>query len=153
MRVWRLCQALHAKKLLGGEGSVHASGRWHLQGTRIVYTSATLSLATLEVSIHVNRAYAPPDLVAVEVELPDSLEIESLSLSRLPAAWDAHPAPAAVQELGRRWVASRRSAVLAVPSAVIPSEHNYLLNPAHPGFSRVRVVGRTPFSLDSRLLT
>jgi len=144
---------MHAKDSLGGEGGVHASGRWHLRGTRIVYTSATLSLATLEVLVHVNRAFAPPDLVAVEIDLPSSLEIESLPLSRLPAGWDAYPASAAVSELGTRWVASRRSAVLAVPSAVIPRESNYLLNPAHPRFGRVRVVGHAPFSFDSRLLT
>ena len=153
MRVWRLCQAKHAKDLLGGEGGVHASGRWHLQGTRIVYTSATLSLAALEVLVHVNRAFAPPDLVAVELDLPGALDFERLPLSRLPAGWDAHPAPTAVQELGTRWVTSRRSPVLEVPSAVIPREHNYLLNPAHPRFSRIRVIGRTPFSLDCRLLT
>ena len=152
MRVWRLCRALRVKESLSGEGGRHTSGRWHVQGTRIVYASATLSLAALEVLVHVNRAYAPPDLVAVEIEIPASLELERVSLSRLPAEWNAHPAPAAVQELGTRWAASRRSPVLAVPSAVIPREANYLLNPAHPRFGRVRIVGHAPFSFDSRLL-
>jgi len=153
VRVWRLCRASRANDSLSGEGGVHASGRWHLRGTRIVYTSATLSLASLEVLVHVNRAFAPPDLVAVEVEVSASVAIERVPFSRLPANWDADPAPAALQDLGSRWAASRRSAVLEVPSAVIPRERNYLLNPAHPHFSRVRVVGRTPFSFDARLLT
>ena len=152
MRVWRLCGALRAKDSASGEGGVHTSGRWHLRGTRIVYTSATLSLAALEVLVHANRAFAPPDLVAVEVEVPTSLAIERVPLSRLPVEWDADPAPSILQEIGSRWAASRRSAVLAVPSAVIPLENNYLLNPAHPQFSRVRIVGRTPFSFDARLL-
>lgn len=153
MRVWRLCRAFRAKDSLSGAGGVHVSGRWHLRGTRIVYTSATLSLAALEVLVHANDSFGPPDLVAVEVEVPASLEIERVPLSGLPAQWDADPAPAAIQELGSRWAASRRSAVLEVPSAVIPRESNYLLNPIHPHFSRVRIVGRVPFSFDSRLLT
>ena len=153
MRVWRLCQAFRAKDSLSGEGGIHVSGRWHLRGTRIVYTSATLSLAALEMLVHANRAFAPQDLVAVEVEVPASLEIERVPLSRLPVKWDADPAPAGIQELGSRWAASRRSAVLEVPSAVIPLECNYLLNPAHPRFSRVRIIGRVPFSFDARLLT
>ena len=127
MRVWRLCQAFRAKDSLSGEGGVHVSGRWHLRGTRIVYTSATLSLAALEMLVHANRAFAPQDLVAVEVEVPASPEIDRVPLSRLPGQWDADPAPAAIQELGSRWAASRRSAVLEVPSAVIPLESNYLL--------------------------
>ena len=153
MRVWRLCRALRVQDSLRGEGGVYASGRWHLRGTRIVYTSATLSLAALEVLVHAIGAFAPLDFVAVEVEIPVSLAIERVPTSRLPIPWDADPAPASTQELGTRWAASRRSAVLEVPSAVIPVERNYLLNPAHPHFSRVRIVGRTPFSFDSRLLT
>ena len=153
MRVWRLCRALRARDSLSGGGGAHTSGRWHLRGTRIVYTSATLSLAALEVLVHVNRANAPPDLVAVEIDLPSSLRIERLPGTQFPAGWDAHPSPVAGQELGTRWVASCRSPVLRVPSAVIPRESNYLLNPTHPYFSRVHIVGRTPFSFDSRLLT
>ena len=92
-------------------------------------------------------------MVAVEIEIPDSVEIERAPLSTLPAEWQVYPAPAFTQQRGTNWVAARRTAVLAVPSAVIPVEYNYLLNPAHRHFSRVRIVGRTPFPLDSRLLT
>ena len=153
MRVWRLFQAAYAKEALSGEGGLRGSARWHDQGTRMVYTSSTISLAALELLVRVEPAHAPPDLVTVEIELPSSLEIERLPLSRLPTGWDANPAPAFTREFGSGWATAMRSPVLEVPSAVIPREHNYLLNPAHPRFSRVRVVGRTPFSLDSRLLT
>ena len=153
MRVWRLCQAGYAKEALSGEGGMRASARWHDQGTRIVYTSSTLSLAALELLVRTDRAYAPPGLVAVEIELPSSLDIERVTRSRLKAEWDAYPAPAFTRAFGSNWVAAMRTAVLEVPSAVIPRESNFLLNPAHPRFRRIRVVGRSPFSFDSRLLT
>lgn len=153
MRVWRLCQAGYAKQALSGEGGMRASARWHDQGTRIVYTSSTLSLAALELLVRTDRAFAPPGLISVEIDVPPSVEIERVPLSRLPAGWDAYPAPTFTRAFGSKWIAGMRTAVLQVPSAVIPRENNFLLNPAHPRFARVRVIGRTSFSLDSRLLT
>jgi RES domain-containing protein len=102
--------------------------------------------------VRVNRSLAPLDLVAVEIDIPSSLEVERLPLSRLPSGWDANPAPAFTREIGSGWVSAMRSPVLEVPSAVIPRESNYLLNPAHPRFGGIRVAGRSPFSLDPRLL-
>jgi RES domain-containing protein len=152
VRVWRLCRAVRAKDPLGGEGGLFVSGRWHHLGTRIVYTSATLSLAALETLVHMKRAMAPPDLVAVEIEIPDFVPVERLTLSKLAGGWDAYPAPASARDMGTNWVAAKRTAILEVPSAIIPRESNYLLNPAHPHLRRIRTVGRAPFSLDPRLL-
>ena len=153
MRVWRLCQSAYAKKALTGEGGLHADGRWHLQGARVVYAAATLSLAALELLVRIDRTLAPPDLVAVEIEIPGSVDVERIPLSKLPAGWDAYPTSATTQLLGMRWIAAGRTAVLEVPSAVIPRESNYVLNPTHPQFRRLRAVATTPFSFDSRLLT
>lgn len=153
MRVWRLCQTAYAKKALTGEGGLQAPGRWHLQGVRVVYAAATLSLAALELLVRIDRALAPPDLTAVEIEIPGSVEVERVALSKLPAGWDAYPASATTQLLGMRWIAAGRTAVLEVPSAVIPQEHNYVLNATHPQFKRLRTVATTAFSFDSRLLT
>jgi len=153
VRVWRLCQEAYAKKALTGEGGVHAHGRWHLKGVQVVYASATLSLAALELLVRMERALAPPDLAAIEIEIPASVEVEHVPLSKLPAGWDAYPAPESTQRLGMRWLAAGRTAVLEVPSAVIPREHNYVLNPTHPLFRRIRTAGATPFAFDSRLLT
>ncbi len=153
MRVWRLCQAAYAKRALTGEGGLHAHGRWHLKGARDVYASATLSLAALELLVRMDRALAPPDLAAIEIDVPAAIEVERLPLSKLSAGWDVYPAPAFTQLLGMKWVAAGRTAVLEVPSAVIPRESNYVLNPAHPHFRRIRTVETTPFSFDLRLLT
>jgi RES domain-containing protein len=153
VRVWRLCQSAYAKEALTGIGGLHAPGRWHVQGRRVVYTAGTLSLAALELLVRIGRARIPLDMSAVEIDVPGIVEVERIGAKRLPGGWDAYPAPAATQRLGTDWIESLRTAVLEVPSAVIPRESNYLLNPAHPRFSRVRIVSRAPFSFDSRLLT
>jgi RES domain-containing protein len=152
VRVWRLCQAAYSREALNGEGGLRGAGRWHVRGTRIVYTSSTLSLAALELLVRVGRDDAPLELVAVEIEVPEALEIERIPLSRLSAGWDESPAPRFTQQFGTDWIASSRTAVLELPSAVIPREHNYVLNPAHRLYHRIRIAGRAPFSFDPRLL-
>jgi RES domain-containing protein len=150
--VWRLCAAAYAKDALSGEGGLHAAGRWHEQGVRVAHAAATLSLAALEMLVRTDRAFAPRELAAVEIDVPDSVKVDRLAPEDLPRGWDAFPFPAATQALGMRWLASGRSAVLEVPSAVIPRERNYVIHPAHGDARRVKVVGTTPFSFDPRLL-
>ncbi|HZN54819.1 MAG TPA: RES family NAD+ phosphorylase [Candidatus Polarisedimenticolaceae bacterium] len=152
MRLWRLCRSRYSAEALNGEGGLGASGRWHLKGTRIVYASQTLSLAALEYLVHVARDLAPPDLISVEIDVAPPVKIERLAPSDLPDGWNAMPAPAAAQRLGTAWIARGESTVLEVPSALIPHEHNYLLNPARSDFAKVTVVKRRRFSFDPRLL-
>ena len=152
MRAWRLCRAAHVTDGLNGNGGFHAPGRWHYQGHRVVYASATLSLAALESLVRVGRGLTPPDLAAVEIDIPDSIEIERIAPTTLPAGWDAFPAPAFTRQRGTDWIAAKRTAILEVPSAIIHHERNYLLNPAHSRFGRVRVVSHAPFSFDARLM-
>jgi len=117
-----------------------------------VYTAAHLSLAVLEVLVHVTAVEdLPADLVAIAADMPDDLPIENLRREDLPRDWRRTPAPAALADRGTAWLKAARTAALAVPSAVVPSETNYILNPAHPDFRRI-VVGRAePFGLDPRL--
>ena len=152
MRVWRLCRSRYSAEALNGEGGLGASGRWHVKGTRIVYASQTLSLAALEYLVHVARDLAPPDLISVEIDVPASVKIQRMAASDLPDGWNATPAPAAAQRLGTDWVVGGEATVLEVPSALIPHEHNYLLNPARPEFGKITVVRRRRFSFDPRLL-
>ncbi len=151
MRVWRICRRAHAADPLGGRGGLYASGRWHARGSRIVYTSATLSLAALELLVHVDRDLLPSDLVQIEFDLPDDLQVGRIEARTLPSHWRRHPAPAALQRIGASWIEQGKTAILRVPSAVIPDEDNYLLNPAHPAIERIKVVGRRAFVLDHRL--
>jgi len=151
VRVWRICRRAHAADPLGGRGGLHVSGRWHPRGIGIVYTSATLSLAALELLVQIERDLLPSDLVQIEIDLPDDLPMERNEAGRLPSNWRRLPAPAALQRIGADWIERGKTAVLRVPSAVIPDEDNYLLNPAHPAIERIKVIGRRAFVLDPRL--
>ena len=82
-RVWRICREAHAPESLDGTGGLHVSGRWHHRGRRIVYTSATPSLAALQVLVHTDAALAPADLWLMEIELPEGISIETVDPARL----------------------------------------------------------------------
>jgi RES domain-containing protein len=120
---------------------------------RIVYTAEHLSLAALEKLVHVDPDLLPERLAAFEIELPDEVQREVFPVARLPADWRSEPPAEGTQEIGRAWLAdSRRPGVLVVPSAVIPGERNYLLNPLHSEAARWAVVGSEPFRFDPRLV-
>jgi len=151
MRVYRLCKAKHANTAFDGDGARRYGGRWNPVGTAVVYCSGSLSLATLEALTAFGRAEAPSDYVSIEVEIPKGVTVQRMDLERLPRTWQEHPAPEALAEIGRAWAESGRSAVLAVPSAVTPSEWNYLLNPDHPEFKKLKIGDPEAFTFDPRL--
>ena len=146
--LWRISRIEHSA--FDGEGSRHASGRWHHRGARIIYTSEHLSLAALEFFVNIGTATEGSVLAAASVEIPDDLTLERYRISDLPRSWRAVPYPRDLQDLGMEWLTESASAILAVPSAVIPRENNYLLNPLHPDFVRIRVRRPERFSLDRK---
>lgn len=139
LTVWRLVAERHAASAFDGEGARLYGGRWNHPGTAVVYASATLSLAALELLVHLEVEDAPEDRVAVAAELPAGLEVERLREADLPASWRTYPAPEALKDVGTAWVEAGRAPVLEVPSAVIPAERNYLLDPRHPDASKVAI--------------
>lgn len=149
MKVWRLCKKGHAA--FDGEGARLAGGRWNRKGTAMIYTSATLSLAAQELFVHLSADDAPNDLVAVPADIPDDISVTSLGEGDLPGQWRRFPAPETLAEIGTKWVQTMESAVLGVPSAVIPQESNFLLNPAHPDFSKIKIGSPAPFTFDPRM--
>ena len=150
MIVHRLARLAHAK--LDGEGARLAGGRWNSPGRAAVYASSRLSLAALELLVHTDVPLVPPDLVAFEIEIPDALEVESVALGDLPKDW-RQPGHLACRSIGDTWLAEERTAVLRVPSAVVPEEMNYVINPRHRAAKAIHVVGRRKFAFDSRLLS
>ena len=114
----------------------------------MVYTSATLSLAALEYFVHLEPPEAPDDLVAVPAEIPDGVSRVRVDVSELPRNWRRYPAPEAMAD---RWAEPGATAVLIVPSAIIPAESNYLINPRHADFSKIRVGRPDRFSFDPRM--
>ena len=149
-RAWRLVKARHSATAFDGEGARRYGGRWNSPGTRLVYTSGTQALAALESLVHLNPPVAFK-FVAIPVEFDDAL-VEKFSPSKLPADWTEEPPPPSTQQIGDDWVRNARSAVLELPSVIIRSEPNFLLNPAHPDFLRLALGTPVPFSFDPRLL-
>jgi RES domain-containing protein len=149
MRVFRICSSRHPA--LDGEGARLAGGRWNPRGIPVIYTSASSSLAVLELLVHTDSDLLPGDLAIVEIQVPDALRVEIVDAATLPNDWRAYPAPESLQAIGARWARSKRAVVLAVPSAVNPGELNYLLNPDHPDAARVTLVSSRRFVFDPRL--
>ena len=117
-----------------------------------VYTAAHLSLAVLEILVHVPAEEdLPTDLVAIPADVPEGLGVKHVRVDDLPPDWRRTPAPPVLAERGTAWLTAASTAVLAVPSAVIPAEINYILNPAHRDFQRIVVHRAERFALDPRL--
>lgn len=150
MRAWRIVKEKHAASAFNGEGAWLYGGRWNSRGTRVVYTSATLSLAALENLVHLTPPIAFR-YVAIAIDFDKRL-LKRIDQKSLPTDWHAEPPIQASKEIGDLWVREARSAVLEIPSAIIPSEPNYLLNPAHPDFKKIIIYKATSFSFDPRLL-
>jgi RES domain-containing protein len=149
--VWRLCKQRHSRAAFSGLGAKLYGGRWNHPGTPVVYCSGTLALATLELFVHLDPADIPDDLVAIQAQIPGPEAIEFVAIADLPDDWRDEPGPPALRDLGDRWVASRRTAVLAVPSAIVPAELNYVVNPEHPDASRISLATPEPYGWDPRL--
>jgi RES domain-containing protein len=149
---WRLVQPWHADDAFSGEGALLYGGRWNVIGTRAVYAASSVSLATLELIVHVARPSRLDEYALIACAFPDAI-VDDLDPAQLPPDWRTYPPPPAVQKLGDAWVKSGASAVLRVPSVVIASEFNYILNPEHADFGSVAIGLPKPFKLDWRLLT
>ncbi|MHB0980994.1 MAG: RES family NAD+ phosphorylase [Thermoleophilia bacterium] len=147
--VWRLVTARYADSAFSGEGARRYGGRWNPRGVPLVYTSSSQSLALLEMLVQDDPLRAR--YVVIPATLPDRVAIERVTVAELPAAWRELGARERLQALGAAWAARLPSAVLAVPSVVIPAESNYLLNPLHPAFGEIQIGEPRPFFTDLRL--
>ena len=151
LEVWRITSARYAEQAFDGEGARLYGGRWNHPGTPVVYTSHTLALCALEYFVNLEPELAPKDLVAIRADIPADVRVATLEVPDLPPDWRVYPAPDSLKDLGTAWVRSSETTVLAIPSAVIPPERNYLINPAHPDFGRIRLHAAEPFAFDPRL--
>jgi RES domain-containing protein len=118
----------------------------------VIYTATTRALAALELLAHFEREDAPAELLLLAIEVPDAPEPRRISAEVLPAGWYAEVGPDSCRRIGEEWLANGDSVTLQVPSAIVPEEFNLLLNPIHPAFPGVAVVGERSFSFDPRLV-
>ena len=111
-----------------------------------------MALASLEILVHCEPDLIPTDLIAIEINVPSNVAVAELSARALPRSWRRYPAPASLQRLGNEWLDRNSACILRVPSALVPSESNFLINPAHPDARKLRVVRKAPFQFDPRLV-
>ena len=148
---WRIVKSRYARTAFDGEGSRLYGGRWTPVGVPAVYLSSTLALATLELLVHLGDVRPLSAYVTFELAVPDEL-VSGVDIASLPQGWIDYPAPASLQQIGEEWARSRRTVTLRVPSAIVPVEHNFVLNPEHPDMARVTIGDPRPFDMDPRLL-
>lgn len=147
---WRIVKARYLDGAFSGEGAARTGGRWNSVGTKVVYTSSSASLALLEILVNLASSAPLTGFALVEISFDEAL-VYAASPSELPRDWRKLPPPRGAQRFGDTWANGMKSAILAVPSAVVPHEHNYLLNPLHRDFGRIRIGEARPFPIDERL--
>ncbi len=149
-RVYRILRKAYAERPFSGEGAYRFGARWSRVGTRIAYTAEHLSLAMVEYFVHLEVGDPPTDLVVAAADVPESVSRTAVSTDELPADWRAMPALPRLAAIGDRFVSEAKYAVLLVPSAVVPVEFNWLLNPAHREFERITLLPVESFAYDAR---
>jgi RES domain-containing protein len=150
--VYRLLRRPFSATPFDGEGSYRYGGRWSTPGTRVVYAAEHLSLAMIEYLVHVDPVRPPRDLVLARASVPDELQRVRLLAEDLPEDWRSYPPPSALSTIGDRFAREMTAAILIVPSALAPTENNWILNPGHPEFHRIRIEATETFDYDPRLL-
>lgn len=151
MEAWRLTMSKHARRAFDGEGARLHGGRWNHAGLPAVYVAATVSLAALEYLAGVDVDLAPEPLVVIPVAWDAGVRTEALEPGKLPGDWRTYPHPESTRTLGDAWLERAATAVLSVPSAIVPQERIYVLNPRHPKFAQLRIGPPQPFAYDPRL--
>jgi RES domain-containing protein len=148
---WRLVKAKHADTAFDGEGARRYGGRWNARGTPVVYLGGSLSLVALELFVHLTAEDARLTFAAIRVEISDGVAIRELAPEELPNNWREEPPPDSCKALSTTWAQAGETALLRVPSVIVPSEHNYVLNPRHRGARRLKIHPPQPFGFDHRM--
>ncbi|GAH75841.1 unnamed protein product [marine sediment metagenome] len=117
----------------------------------MLYTSENRALALAEYWVHVHPSNLPTDVCVVEIEVPDTARIMSIPLSSLPENWRVGPPLTSLRQAGDQWVLNKQSLILKAPSAVMPLESNYILNPVHQDMARVSIISITDYVWDRRM--
>jgi RES domain-containing protein len=143
--LWRISR----HRDLEGLGGLRASGRWHERGLPVVYLAETPAGALLEVCVHTAANDIPPSYTLLEVSVPARTSTETVDVASLPRDWAEKLEK--TRAIGSEWLRSVRSALLRIPSAIIPATYNILLNPGHPDSRQIQVTRLMEYPFDVRL--
>lgn len=150
-QAWRLTTEARAGTAFDGEGARLYGGRWNHPGTSAVYAAESISLAALEYLAGVDVDLAPVALVVIPVAWTAEVAVRCLDVDELPADWRAFPHPASTRDIGTAWLHENTTAILSVPSAIVPEERIVVLNPRHPDAAALAIGSPRPFTFDPRL--
>jgi RES domain-containing protein len=148
---WRIVRAARANSAFSGEGARVYGGRWNSRGTAVVYVSEHESLAALELLVHLMPLSPNARYLSFRLKWEDKLT-EHFPIKNLPPHWNAEPPTFRTTQIGDEWVRAGKSVALAVPSMLSTSEMNFLLNPMHADFKRIKISQPLEYRFDSRLL-
>jgi RES domain-containing protein len=150
LTAWRIFKAIHRRTAFTGQGARLFGGRWNRRGIPLIYTSATVSLAALELLANLDSVEVLGEFLVCDVKFDDRL-IQRVNLNDLPKNWRESRAKSVLRANGTRWATAAESAVLQIPSVVVPAESNFLINPNHPDFGRIAIGRPRRFEFDRRL--
>lgn len=138
---------------LSGKGAERSGGRWNRPGLPAVYCAANISLACLETVVHLKAGGLPLNRTLVQVDVPDNLWVARRRLTgrELPIGWDAVPESKVSLDIGDAWLKLADTVVLEVPSAIVPEEFVYVVNPRHPDAHQIEATKLRRWTYDGRL--
>ena len=148
MIIYRLATEIY-KKDLSGNGAKLYGGRWNSPGRAVLYTTENISLAVLEILVRADMQTIPLTYHLINIEIPDSMEALSISTSKLKTSWKDDLGY--TQWMGDEFIKFNKLLLLKVPSAVVDEENNYIINPAHADFKKVKISAVKKFMFDKRL--
>ena len=150
MKVFRLSRRKFSSEL-SGKGAAKFGNRWNSKGVEIIYSSESRALAMAEVAVHLTVATLPKDYVMMTIEIPDNVAIEELKSNQLKEGWNNYPHIKDTQKIGDNFIDNETACVLKVPSAVVKGDFNYLINPYHADFKKIKIKEVTDFPFDRRM--
>ena len=148
MIVYRITGKKHASDF-SGSGAAIFGGRWNKSGTPVIYTGENKEIALLETIVHIPPMLVP-ELVLLTLEIPD-YSVTEIKINELPLNWANYPAPAILSEIAEIWVQKKETIALKVPSCIIHTANNYILNCSHPDYVLVKLINQQDFYFDKRL--
>lgn len=150
MEVFRLSRKEFSFSL-SGKGSAIKGARWNSIGVELIYTTANRSLAMAEIAVHFSLATLPSDFMMRTIFIPDNISVKKLKVKDLPLNWNAFPHPPSTQKTGDEFVKENKFCVLRIPSVVTRGDYNFLINPYHKAFKKIKIVSVEKFPFDQRI--
>ena len=147
MIVYRISIAKYSTKLIASGNPA----RWNSKDIKVIYTAQSNALACLENVVHRNSRGLQKDFRQMNIAIPDAIEMEEIKETDLKPEWKDFLQMPYTQSIGDAWINAAKTSVLKVPSAIIPGDSNYLLNPSHKDFIKIKLIKTIPFKFDSRI--